>query len=65
MIVRQLDLQLPIQSVTITTEVLISNPADGEVYPSIQHYVLKKLICQFNTYLIFFLLGGSIPFVQI
>ena len=31
------DLQLPIQSVNITTKVVSSNPAQGEVY-SIQHY---------------------------
>jgi len=35
-----MDLQLPIQSVTITTKVVISNPADGEVR-SIQHCVIK------------------------
>ena len=35
-----LDLQLPVQSVHITTNVVSSNPADGEVY-SIQHYVIK------------------------
>jgi hypothetical protein len=35
-----LDLQLPVQSVPITTKVVSSNPADGEVY-SIQHYVIK------------------------
>jgi hypothetical protein len=35
-----LDLQLPVQSVPITTEVVSSNPAHGEVY-SIQHYVIK------------------------
>ena len=40
MIVWQLDLQLPMQSVPITTLVLISNPAHGEVY-SIQQYVIK------------------------
>ena len=39
-IVWQLDLQLPIQSVAITTKVVSSNPAHGEVY-SIQHYVIK------------------------
>jgi hypothetical protein len=39
-IVWQLDLQLPIQSVAITTNVVSSNPAHGEVY-SIQHYVIK------------------------
>ena len=31
---------LPIQSVSITTNVVSSNPAHGEVY-SIQHYVIK------------------------
>jgi len=35
-----LDLQLPMQSVPITTNVVSSNPAHGEVY-SIQHYVIK------------------------
>ena len=39
-IVWQLDLQLPMQSVPITTEVVTSNPAHVEVY-SIQHYVIK------------------------
>jgi hypothetical protein len=42
---------VPIQSVTIATKVVISNPAHGEVY-SIQHYVIKfvsdlRLICGF------------------
>ena len=35
-----LDLQLPVQPVSITTEVVSSNPAHGEVY-SIQHHVIK------------------------
>ena len=34
------DLQLPVQSVPITTKVVSSNPVHGEVY-SIQHYVIK------------------------
>ena len=34
---------LPMQSVLITTKVVNSNPAHGEVY-SIQHYVIK--VCQ-------------------
>ena len=38
-IVLQLDLQLPVQSVPITTKVVSSNPVHG-VY-SIQHYVIK------------------------
>ena len=33
-------LQLPVQSVPITTNVVSSNPVHGEVY-SIQHYVIK------------------------
>ena len=33
-------LQLPVQSVHITTKVVSLNPAHGEVY-SIQHYVIK------------------------
>jgi hypothetical protein len=35
-----LDLQLPVQSVPITTKVVSSNPVHGEVR-SIQHYVIK------------------------
>jgi len=36
-------LQLPMQSVPITTKVVSSNPAHGEVY-SIQLYVIKFVI---------------------
>ena len=39
-IVWHLDSQLPVQSVHITTEVVSSNPTEGEVC-SIQHYVIK------------------------
>jgi len=39
-IVWQLDLQLPVQSVSITTKVVSSNPIHSEVY-SIQLYVIK------------------------
>ena len=39
-IVWQVDLQLPVQSVPITTKFESSNLAHGEVY-SIQHYVIK------------------------
>jgi hypothetical protein len=39
-IVWLLNLQLPVQSVPITTKVVSSNPAHGEVY-SIQHYMIK------------------------
>ena len=35
-----LDLQLPVQSVLNTTNVVSSNPAHGELY-SIQHYMIK------------------------
>ena len=35
------DLQLPMQSVPITTKVVTSNPVHGEVY-SIQHYVTGR-----------------------
>ena len=37
-----LDLQLPVQSVLITAEVVSSNPIRGKMY-SIQHYVIKFL----------------------
>jgi hypothetical protein len=36
----QLDLQLPVQSVPITSNVVSLNPVHGEMY-SIQHYVIK------------------------
>jgi hypothetical protein len=39
-IVWYLDLQLPVQSVPITTKVVSWNPADGDVY-SIQYYMIK------------------------
>jgi hypothetical protein len=39
LIVWLLDLQLPVQSVPITTNVVSSNPDHGEVY-LIQHYVI-------------------------
>jgi hypothetical protein len=35
-----LDLQLPVQSVSITTKIVSSNPVHGEVY-SIPHYGIK------------------------
>ena len=37
------DLQLPVQSMSITTKVVSSNLVHGEVY-SIQHYVIKFFI---------------------
>ena len=40
MVVWYLDLQLPVQSVPITTKVVSLNPVHGKVY-SIQHYVIK------------------------
>jgi len=44
MTVWQLDLQLPMQSVPITTKVVSSNHVHGRMY-SIQHYVIKfKLV---------------------
>jgi hypothetical protein len=39
-IIWQLDLQLPVQSVPITTNVVSLNPIHGKVY-SIQQYVIK------------------------
>jgi hypothetical protein len=35
-----LDLQLPVQSVPVTTQAVNSNPVHGEVY-SMHHYVIK------------------------
>ena len=39
-IVYWLDLQLPVQSVTITTKVVSWNRVDGDMF-SMQHYVIK------------------------
>ena len=39
-VIWQLDLQLPVQSVPITTKVVILNLVHGEEY-SIKHYVIK------------------------
>jgi hypothetical protein len=39
-IVWYLNLQIPMQSVPITTEVVSANPAHGKMY-SMQHYVIK------------------------
>ena len=39
-IVWELDVQLPVLSVPITTKVVSSNPVHGEVY-SIQHYMIQ------------------------
>ena len=38
-----MDLQLPVQSVPITTNVVSSNPVHDKVF-SIQHYVIKFVI---------------------
>ena len=52
-----LDLQLPVQSLPITTNIVSSNPTHGEVY-SIQHYVIKfvselRQVCGFPRILQF------------
>jgi len=56
-IVLKLDLQLPVQSVSITTKVVSSNLVHGEVY-LIQHYVIKFIsylwqVCGFLLVLLF------------
>ena len=43
MIIWQLELQIHMQSVNITTNVVSSNPSHGEVY-SIQFYVIRFVI---------------------
>ena len=40
MVIWELDLSLPVQSLHINIKVVSSNPAHGELY-SIQHYVIK------------------------
>jgi hypothetical protein len=44
-IIWELDLQLPMQSVPITTTVVSLNPIHGEVY-SIQHKLISDKVCQ-------------------
>jgi hypothetical protein len=46
-IVWELDSQLPVQAVLITTKFVISNPTHGKMY-LIQHYVIKFIsdLCQ-------------------
>jgi hypothetical protein len=56
------DLQLYIQPVPITTKVVSSNPAHGEVY-LIQHYVIKfvsdlRQVCGFHWVLQDYYLSG-------
>ena len=46
---------LPVQSVPITTKVVSSNPAHGEVY-SIQHHVIK-FVSDLRQVSVFFSLG--------
>ena len=41
-VMQQLDLQLPVQSMLITTNIVSLNPAHGEVY-SIQHFLCDKV----------------------
>ena len=48
-IVWLLDLQLPMQSVPITTKVVSSNPAHGEMC-SIQHYVITAIFCSHDKH---------------
>ena len=47
----QSDLQLPVQSVPITTKLVSSNPVHGEVY-SIEHYVIKFVTFSVTCYTI-------------
>ena len=51
-IVWLMDLQLPMQSVPITTNIVSSNPAQDELY-SIQHYVIKVLLATCNRPVVF------------
>ena len=55
MIVWQLDLQLPVQSVPITTKVVSSNSAHGKVY-SMSHFLIKFVsdLRQVSDFLDFF-----------
>jgi hypothetical protein len=43
-----LDLQLPMQSVPVTIEVVSSNPTQGDVY-SIQHHVINT-VCDLRQF---------------
>jgi hypothetical protein len=50
-------LQLPMQSVPITTKLVSSNPTHGEVY-SIQHYVIKGFLATCDRSVVFFGYSG-------
>ena len=55
-IVLQLNLQLPVQSVPITTKVVSSNPAHGEVYSlQLRVYVINYVsdLGQIGSFLLF------------
>ena len=60
-IVWWLDLQLPVQSVSITTNVASSNPANGEAY-AMQHLI--SLILVFRRHLLFADVFGSLLFIR-
>ena len=59
-IVWELDLILPMQPVPITTNVLSSNPAHGEVY-LIQHYMIRFVSDMWQVSGIFLGLGCPPP----
>ena len=50
-------LELPMQSVPITTKLVSSNPTHGEVY-SIQHYVIKVFLATCDRSVVFFGYSG-------
>ena len=60
-----MDLQLPVQSVPITTNGVSLNPTHGEVY-SIQHYVIKVVndLRQVSGFLqVFFPMSANVFFM--
>jgi hypothetical protein len=45
LVIWQLDLQLPVQSVPITTKVVSSNPAQGELFSMLFYVINLSLTC--------------------
>ena len=63
-IVCYVNLQLPMQSVPITTNVVSSNPAHGEMY-SIQDYVIKLVSDLRQVGCFLWVIHNHIPFISI
>ena len=62
-IVWKLDVQLPVQPVSTTTNLVSSRPAHGEVY-SIQHYSNGQFLINFSSFCISLMVNFSLILVH-